>query len=87
MNKDTPDKINGLGTKLWYNSQGQLHRINGPALIRMDGHMVWYRNGKWHNEFGPAVIWADGTEWWFIDGEFYSKLEFKQYKIKSFINI
>lgn len=34
------------GTIEYRNSDGLLHRLNGPAVIYPDGLSEWYRNGK-----------------------------------------
>lgn len=34
------------GTVRYQNAQGQLHRVNGPALERADGSQEWYLNGE-----------------------------------------
>jgi len=55
-------------TTAWRNSDGKLHRKDGPAIERADGTKYWLLNGKWHREDGPAVERADGTkEWWLND--------------------
>lgn len=50
------------------NQRGELHRLNGPAIIDVDGHQEWYENGVRHRLTGPAVIRPDGTELWCVNG-------------------
>ena len=51
------------GRQEWYNENGQLHRVDGPAVI--DGDIqVWVVNGNLHRLDGPAVIDGDCQEWW-----------------------
>lgn len=47
------------------------HRESGPALLRSNGDLFFYRYGKLHREpeEGPAVILHDGVQKWFQDGE------------------
>ena len=52
----------------YYNSSGEYHREDGPAVIYADGNQYWWINGKRHREDGPAIIWADGTQAWYING-------------------
>jgi hypothetical protein len=65
-----PDNFTGIvelsdGTKFYY-ELGDLHRENGPAVIRADGSETWYIRNKKHRLGGPANICANGTlEWWF----------------------
>ena len=51
------------------NAEGQLHRIDGPAIEWADGTTHWYINGERHRIDGPAVEWADGSKEWYINGE------------------
>ena len=53
------------------NADGQLHRIDGPAVEYKDGTKEWWINGKLHRIDGPAVERANGTKAWYIDGELY----------------
>ena len=34
------------GTRLYYNTAGQLHRTDGPAVEYADGSKTWYINGE-----------------------------------------
>jgi hypothetical protein len=43
-----------------------LHRTDGPAIERANGHTEWCYNGVLHRPDGPAITkWHGGTEWWF----------------------
>jgi len=42
-------------------ARARAHRVDGPALVRADGHREWCVEGLWHRIDGPAVILADGT--------------------------
>lgn len=48
------------------------HRVGGPAVVRANGDVFYYRLGKVHRdpEEGPAVILHSGVKKWFINGEF-----------------
>ena len=69
------------GTIGYYNSDGQLHRIHGPAIILSDGTKFWYQNGKRHRLDAPAVIWANGVKYWYIDGIGYTEEEFNNHPL------
>ena len=56
------------GTIRYYNKQGQMHRVWGPAVKYAYGTQVWYQNGKPHRVGGPAVVNADGGRVWYQDG-------------------
>jgi hypothetical protein len=55
------------GSKYWY-LNGELHRIDDPAIERADGTKRWYVNGKEHREDGPAVEFANGCYEWHLNG-------------------
>ena len=57
------------GTVEWRNSQGQLHRLDGPAVEYANGNRVWYQNGQLHREDGPAIEHANGSRTWFVNGQ------------------
>jgi hypothetical protein len=44
---------------------GQLHREDGPAVIRSSGIQEWWQNGQAHRMDGPAIVRPDGSNsWW-----------------------
>ena len=57
--------VDEYSTRRYYNSVNQLHCDEGPAIVRVDGTLAWYQNGKLHRTDGPAIEYASGTkEWW-----------------------
>lgn len=56
------------GDKCWY-LNGKLHREDGPAIERFDGHKYWYMNGELHREDGPAVERSNGHKYWYLNGK------------------
>jgi hypothetical protein len=72
MSKPVIDKH---GNKLWYNSDGKLHREDGPAVEYPTGYKEWIFNGMLHCEDGPAVEWSDGSKEWWLN----SKLVYNDY--------
>jgi hypothetical protein len=54
-------------------SNGKLHRDDGPATIYPDGSQYWYRNGKLHRDDGPAIIYPDGTQLWYQNDQLQTK--------------
>ena len=71
-------EVDARGTRWYYNSAGQLHRDEGPAIERADGTRYWYQNGLRHRTDGPAIEWCDGDKWWYINGEQLTEAEFNQ---------
>ena len=61
--------IDEYGTKYWHNSQGEVHREDGPAIEYPDGSKKWYKNGLLHREDGPAIEWINGGQEWYINGK------------------
>ena len=53
-------EIDKDGNRFWYNEECQYHRIDGPAIEKVDGKREWLLNGKPHREDGPAVEYSDG---------------------------
>jgi len=56
------------GTIKWYNEEGDLHRLDGPAVESADGYKGWYQKGLCHRLDGPAIEHANGTNFWFQEG-------------------
>lgn len=57
------------GTTVWNNKEGQLHRVDGPAIIDKDGRNTWYLNNLIHREGGPAHSNLHGYEEWYNQGK------------------
>lgn len=57
------------GSKRYYNSKDQHHRIGGPAIVLTGGTKVWYQNGKPHRLDGPAFEWMSRPHQWYFEGE------------------
>jgi len=62
-------KVNDSGTVRWYNEDGLLHRLDGPAVEYADGSKEWWVNGKLHRLDGPAVESSDGFKSWWLNGK------------------
>ena len=62
-------EIDEYGTKIWRNKKGEVHRLDGPAVILTDGSQEWYENGKNHRLDGPAINRPDGSQEWFVNGK------------------
>ena len=62
--------VDDLGNTRWYKYAKckVLHRENGPAIERADGHKEWWQNGQRHRIDGPAVERNDGYREWWING-------------------
>jgi hypothetical protein len=68
LDMSTP-QTNHLGTRLWYNSEGDLHRADGPAVEYANGAREWLLDGWRHREDGPAMEEADGSCFWYRNNQ------------------
>ncbi len=53
----------------WRNKNGNLHRIDGPAVEFANGDKEWWVNGQQHREDGPAIENANGIKIWYVNNE------------------
>lgn len=67
--------IDNIGTKTWRDSEGNLHRVDGPAIEYPHGTCFWYLHGNLHRIGGPAVIFSNGVHVWAIDDVRFLKKE------------
>jgi len=66
--QDAPESvmiIDEYGNKRWRNKNGELHRLNGPAIECPNGNKHWYINGKCHRTDGPSFESIDGIKEWY----------------------
>ena len=62
-----PTKINKFDGAFWWEKDGNLHRIGGPAIIYNSGTREWWFEGHLHREGDrPARIESDGARSWWI---------------------
>lgn len=62
-------KVSTDGTKRWFNSKGQLHRVDGPAIEDIDGGQHWYINNLLHRVDGPARYLPGYSHSWWYEGK------------------
>ena len=73
-------ETDSLGNVYHYNNEGQLHRLNGPAVLRANGVRYWYKNNLRHRMDGPAIEFPDGDACWYINGmRLYDEDQFNEY--------
>jgi len=56
--------INDYGDKIYKNSKGKYHRLDGPAIEYSNGDKVWYKEDKYHRLDGPAMEYTNVKEWY-----------------------
>ena len=64
------------GTRRYYNTAGQLHRTDGPAIEWADGTKWWYQNGLLHRTDGPAIISKTRLPSFWLNGEYMTPREY-----------
>jgi hypothetical protein len=69
MRDESSVEIDELGNKFWKNKEGNLNRIDGPALEFYNGDKHWYQNDLLHRLDGPAIDRADGEKLWYKNGK------------------
>jgi hypothetical protein len=69
MDDESILEIDENGNKSWRNANGDLHRLDGPALESIFGLKAWYENGLLHRLDGPAIEQADRNKEWYQNGE------------------
>ena len=68
--------VDRYGTRRYYNSAGQRHRVEGPAVECVNGDKFWYQNDLLHRDVGPAVEYNHGRKSWYLHGLEYSEAEY-----------
>ena len=76
-------EVDRLGTRRYYNSAGQVHRDEGPAVEHASGINEWCQNGVLHRKDGPAIDFGSGGGLWFIHGRRCSKKEHSDWVLKG----
>lgn len=61
-------EVDKEGTRLYYNSAGQLHRTDGPAIEWGNGNKSWYQYGIRHRTDGAAIECTTGYKEWYQNG-------------------
>jgi hypothetical protein len=69
MDDELTLEIDKFGNRFWRNANGDLHRLDGPAIESVYGNKQWYQNGLLHRLDGPAVEYANGRKSWFKNGK------------------
>ena len=68
--------VDRYGTRRYYNSAGQRHRVEGPAVELTNGDKFWYQNDLFHRTDGPAVELSNGVRLWRLHGVEYTESEY-----------
>ena len=62
-------RVDSDGTVRYYNAQGKIHRVHGPAVEYSDGSRAWWQNDRRHRIDGPAIEHPDGYRAWRQHGQ------------------
>ena len=63
MNDEHCTKKELLDRDEWVDHDGNLHRLDGPAIKYNNGMEQWFHHGLLHRHDGPAVIGNEYTAW------------------------
>ena len=69
---DRIDCTFGPGRAQVWRRFGRPHRLDGPAIVDVQGGEIWMRDGEFHRDDGPACIDSNGEERWFRNGQEYT---------------
>ena len=64
-------------SKIYFNLEGNAHRIGKPAIEYYDGVKIWAENGKEHRLDGPSFIYKDHLEF-HINNKSYFEAKFAE---------
>jgi hypothetical protein len=53
----------------YFNNKGQVHRINGPAIIYPNGTCWWFKDGLTNIDGFVSAIYSDGEVWINLNGQ------------------
>jgi len=69
-------EIRESGDRYWFNSNGELHREDGPAIEYHNGGKEYYENGWLHRIGRPAIEFTKGIRFWYLRGKQYSEYDY-----------
>jgi len=70
------------GIKLNKNSNGQLHRDDGPAIKCSNGNKLWCKEDKYHRLDGPSIEYPNKYKSWYILGKYLKEKEFNSWILR-----
>jgi hypothetical protein len=70
------------GNRRWF-KDGQLHRVDGPAIEYINGARAWFQHDHLHRLNGPAVELANGQKNWYLNDVEYTE---DQFRLMAFVN-
>lgn len=50
----------------YFNENGELHRVDGPAIELNDDVKEWLINRNLYREIGPVFEYSNGTKKWYV---------------------
>lgn len=69
MDEETTKNVDDKGNISYRDTEGKLHRNDGPAAMLRDGTMMWSHHGDFHREDKPSITWEDGSQRWYYHGK------------------
>jgi len=74
--------INKYGDKIYYNSNWEYHRINGPAVEYLNGTKYWFKEGLFHRVDGPAIDYLNKNKRWYVLDKKLKEKEFNSWILR-----
>ena len=71
---------------IFYLEDGDLHRLDGPAIEFKSGIQWWMQEGKLHRENGPAITGKHEIIEYWLNGEAAAEDEIKNIKRNKWID-
>ena len=68
LDNEVTMRVDNFGNKFWRNKNGELHRLDGPAVEGANGSKEWWLNGRLHREGDPAFEGVNGGKYWYLNG-------------------
>jgi len=68
--------------KIYRNSKGMWHRLNGPAFENSDGDKGWYKEDQLHRTNGPAIEYSSRYKAWYLLHKEFDEKEFNSWMIR-----
>ena len=70
VDNDLEIQVTSDGTRIISKeSDGNYHRVNGPAVTRENGQLEWFFEGDRHREDGPAIVRNGGGDSYYLAGK------------------
>jgi len=74
--------IDKFKNKIYKNSKGLYHRLDGPAIECRNGSKEWYKEGLYHRTDCPAIEYTNGDKYWWVLNQYLEGKEFNSWTLR-----